>query len=74
MTSLMNELGLQGEKITLEHTLVLATSKALEAQLKGTSRQVTNAIEIVGYGVAAYCVLSGESVSYVTLVSYLLGT
>ena len=66
MSQLMNELGLAAEKINLEHTLVIATSKVLEAQLncfvKGSSKKVAHTIEVIGYGVAAYCVLSGKKI------------
>ena len=60
----MSELGLTNEKITLEHTLVLATSKVLEKQIdalfRDSNKRILNVVELVGYGAAAYFVLSGE--------------
>mmetsp|Transcript_12063 Transcript_12063/g.18160 ORF Transcript_12063/g.18160 Transcript_12063/m.18160 type:complete len:99 (-) Transcript_12063:197-493(-) len=63
----MNELGLLGDqKIELEHTIILATTAALEKPIKkilqacsSSSERTMRTVEVVGYGIAAYLVLAG---------------
>ena len=55
-----------GEKITVEHVLILSTSSVWEEAIRravttwGTSsRETLGIFKVVGYGFAAYLVLSG---------------
>jgi len=64
----LSELGLSSsDQIAVEHKIVLAATSTLDAHLRALvktssecSRRSVRILEIVGYGFAAYLVLSGE--------------
>ena len=65
----LSDLGVtSGEKITIEHVLILSTSAAWDAAIRqmvsvwgSYSRGAMGSMNVVGYGFAAYLVLSGIS-------------
>ena len=65
----LSDLGMtSGEKITVEHILILSTSAAWEETIRraitawgNSSRDTLGIFKVVGYGVAAYLVLCGVS-------------
>ena len=64
-----SDLGMtSGEKITIEHVLILSTSAAWDETIRRVvsvwgrhSRETLGTINVVGYGFAAYLVLCGIS-------------
>lgn len=62
----LSELGLGDQKIQVEHTIILATTAALEKPIKkilaacgSSSERTMKTVEVIGFGIAAYLVLAG---------------
>jgi len=64
----LSDLGMasSGEKITIEHVLILSTSSVWEESIRramlswgNSSRETLGILKVVGYGLTAYLVLSG---------------
>lgn len=63
----LSELGLGDQKIQVEHTIILATTAALEKPIKkilaacgSSSERTMKTVEVIGFGIAAYLVLAGS--------------